>query len=36
MGEDELAVTIWRELLKRDDLSPMYREFVAANLNQWS
>ena len=36
MGEDELAVTIWRELLERDDLSPMYREFVAANLNQWS
>jgi hypothetical protein len=36
MGDDELAVNSWRELLERDDLSPMYREFVAANLNQWS
>lgn len=36
MGEDALAVNIWRELLERDDLSPMYREFVEANLNQWS
>jgi hypothetical protein len=36
MGEDELAVTIWRELLERDDVSAMYREFIVANLARWS
>jgi hypothetical protein len=36
MGEDELAVTIWSELLERDDVSTMYREFIVANLARWS
>jgi hypothetical protein len=36
MGDDELAVMIWRELLERDDISPHYREFVVANLAKYS
>lgn len=36
MGDDELAVTIWRELLERNDLSSTYREFVTSNLNKWA
>ena len=36
LGDDELARRNWRELEARDDLPPVYREHVLANLERFS